>query len=204
LLVGAVYVNQNVPAPGAQEQACAMPGLYVAEVTSALRVDALAGALQPFPVSAVALEEPGFSAELWLKADETDINAPDDATVIAELSGTARRSAAHWPFLAEVTIGANRRVPDPDRDRPGANPICSERIVSPISVEVRPREGARLVLRISAERWLRDVDFAAFEPSDRVGSDGPYRFRDAPSGAPSVALFNGIKAAGAYSVAIED
>lgn len=200
LRIGAVYLNRNVPAPGAQEQRCVMPGLYVAEVTAGLRVDALSGAIQPFPVPAQALEEQGRSAELWLKGDDVDLNAPDDATPIVELRGHAERGEESWPFEAELTIGRNRRVPDPDPARPGANPICGERIVSPIPVDLRPRAGARLIVRVDPARWFRDVDFEAFTAEDRVGER--YRFRDAPSGTPSTALYHGVHAARAYSVTI--
>src|SRR5215210_3894457 len=62
--IGAVYLNRAIPVSGAQETKCFLPGLYVAQVTGGLDVDALSAEPQPFPTQGEALEDHALAAEV--------------------------------------------------------------------------------------------------------------------------------------------
>jgi hypothetical protein len=204
LLVGALYVNQRVPIAGAGEQPCLLPGTYVAQVTRGRVVDLLDGTPQAFPEAGIGVNLPGFTGEAWLKSDDVALDAPVDPAIIVELRGTARRGTRTWDFEADLTVGQNRRLADPDPKRPGANPICKERIVSPIAVNLTPREGMKLVLRVDPSGWFRDVDFSEFDDEQTVpGERVQVRIPDALTGQASVNLWNGIQASRNYRFQVE-
>ncbi len=199
LRVGGLYVNQNVPLAGAQEQPCVLPGLYVAEVTTGREIDLLDDRRQEFPEPGVGLEERGRTGEVWLKSDDVAVDATEDPEVVAFASGAARRGGNTWPFRVSLTIGSNRRQPDPDPQKPGANPICAERIVSRIPVDVTPRSGGALVLRVDPQVWFEQVDFAHLEEEHRAANE-TYEIPDAPAGQPAIAVFNGLKSVAGYDI----
>lgn len=190
LRIGAVYLNSQVPLPGAAARKCILPGIYVGEVTSGLTVDLLSLALQPFGARGNALADRAFTGEVWLLGDGTEIDAPEDPTVIFDAEGTAERGDESWPFEASLTIGSNRRVAPTDPKQPGENPICGERIVSPIPVDLKPEAGGQLVLRVDPAAFFRLVEF---DQLDQVGdSSGKYRFRDETDGQPNINLYRGL------------
>ncbi len=190
LHVGAVYLNRAMPISGAQETSCVLPGVYLAEVTRGLDVDLLSGVAQPFPEPGEAVTGTALAGEVWLTGG--DVDATDDPTPILALRGTATKDGARYPFEANLTIGKNRATAATDPSRPGANPICKKRIVSPIPLRLAVRPSARLTLRVDPRGWFTNVDFAAIEPS---GASPPvYRFRDDDSDAPSRNLYQGLRA----------
>jgi hypothetical protein len=189
VVVGAVYLNKAVPISGAQTTSCVLPGIYVAQLTRGLTVDALSPEPQPFPDKGEALEARALAGEVWLTGG--DVNSLGDDTVILDVAGTAERDGTSYPFEGKLTIGQNRATPEDDPSQPGAHPICKERIVSPIPVALTPREGGRLRLRIDPRGLFTNVDFSALE---RV-SDAPlYRFADRTEGQPNVNLYRGLQA----------
>lgn len=191
LHVGGVYLNQAVPISGAQQAGCFLQGIYVAQVTSALDVDLLSPTPKLFPEAGEALAGAAPTGEVWLTGGAID--ADDDTTVIAHLEGEATRGAGEsWPFTADVTIGQNRAIPVANPATPGANPLCKQRIVSPIPADQTLTPGGALALSIDPRPWFSAVDFSRL---DKV-SDAPakYRFRDDRDTAPSAALFNGMRA----------
>ncbi len=189
VFVGAVYLNKAVPISGAQTTSCVLPGIYVAQLTRGLVVDALSPEPQPFPDVGEALGERALAGEVWLTGG--DVNALSDDTVILDVAGTAERDGITYPFEGALTIGQNRAIPVADPAQPGAHPICKERIVSPIPVALTPREGGSLLLRIDPRGLFTNVDFSAL---DRV-SDAPplYRFADRTEGQPNVNLYRGLQ-----------
>lgn len=190
LRVGAIYLNQQRPLPGSPKQACFLPGMYVAEVTSGVTVDLLSSELQAFGASGSGLLERAYTAQIWLLGEGADIDALNDTAVIFDAAGIARRGAEEWPFEASLTIGAQRRQTPADPKKPGDNPICAERIVSPIPVNLKPSEGDRLVLRIDPAVFFRQVKF---EELSQVQAEPPlYRFRDESEGQPSLNLYRGL------------
>ncbi|MEO7331213.1 MAG: hypothetical protein ABI193_21740 [Minicystis sp.] len=187
--VGAVYLNKAVPISGAQATSCVLPGIYVAQLTRGLVVDALSPEPQPFPDKGEALGEHALAGEVWLSGG--DINALADDTVILDVAGTAAKDGITYPFEGALTIGQNRSTMVADPSQPGANPICRERIVSPIPVDLTPRESAKLRLRIDPRRFFSNVDFAALE---RVSESPPrYRFEDRTVGQPNINLYQGLR-----------
>lgn len=201
LHIGAVYLNQSVPTSVASDTSCFLPGIYVAEVTEGLDVDALDGALQPFPVRGFGTTDRAHTAELWLTGGPID--AEDDATIIAAVTGVAVRGAESFPFEGEITIGENRRLEPPDAGQPGARPICKQRVVTPISVEIAPTEGGRLVVRVDPAGWFSNVEFDRLE--QETTAPPLYRIRDDALDQPSDNFYRGIRAnAGVYAIEWEE
>ncbi len=194
LFVGAVYLNQSNPANYSGETACILPGIYSGEVKGSLLVDALDPAPQPFPIKGVGTDSPTLAAELWLTAG--DVNAVDDQTVILSVEGTAKKDGTAYPFSASFTIGENRRTPSSPA-LPGSNPICKQRIVSPIDAPFTLAQGGTLNVRVSPAGWFDSVDFSQLAPVN-----GHFEFFDGPSSRqPDIALYNALRAhAGPYSV----
>ena len=193
LHVGAVYLNRSVPIAGGQETSCVLPGIYVGEVTNGRDVDVLSPEPQPFPAPAEGTADRAATAQVWLFG--TSIDAQDDPTIILSLRGVATKDGATFPFDGTITIGKNRKRVADDPSRPGANPLCRERIVTPIPVDFVPQEGGHVVLRVDPKVWLAGVDFAALDQGD----DGKFHFRDDANGAPSIALYDGLRSRDAYA-----
>jgi hypothetical protein len=189
LHVGTIYLKTAVPIPGAQPSACYVgntPGLYAAEVLGSLDVDALSSALQPFPVQGDGNTAPVHVGELWLTGGP--INTIDDSTVILNAAGTADRAGVSYPFQASLTIGRNRLISSSDPAQPSLNPICKQRIVTPIPAELTPQPGGMLVLRIDPRSWFAGVDFSLLS---QFG--GVYQFSDSGVTLADVNLYNGFR-----------
>ncbi len=199
LFVGAVYLNQTNPTGYGLEPACVLPDLYTGQMLGALRVDVLNGQPQAFPVEGTGSDALTRAAELWLTS--SDINADEDKTVVVETVGIARRALETWPFEARFTIGSNRRLPPRNPSLPGSNPLCKQRIVSPIAVDFQLQQGVAVKLTVDPKAWFQAVNFKALK-SEQL-SEGVYRFIDdsARAGQPDNALYNGFRAAqGAYQL----
>jgi hypothetical protein len=192
LHIGAVYMNATVPTSGAQFTNCILPGLYTAEELSGLDVDVLSASPQPFPAKGEGTDDEVKTGELWLTSG--DINAGADPQVIAQIAGVASSATITKPFTATVTIGANRAIPSSDPAHPSAHPICKQRIVSPIAIDLAPRDGGRLLIRVDPAAWFANVDFStvpsvsttppAFEIPDDNATDAGQN------------LFSGLRSAG--------
>ncbi|HVY46878.1 MAG TPA: hypothetical protein VHB21_13415, partial [Minicystis sp.] len=86
----------------------------------------------------------------------------------------------------------NRLPPVTDPSQPSAHPICKERIVSPIAVNLVPTAGGSLLLRIDPRGMFTNVDFAALHEETK---DPPrYRFRDDDGDQPSLNLYRRMQA----------
>jgi hypothetical protein len=190
LHVGAVYLNLAVPISGSQETACILPGIYTAEELAALDVDVLDATRQVFPQPATGTNDEARTGEVWLTGG--DVNADADTTVIADLAGTASNATMTLPFTATVTIGAaNRGIPGSDPSQPSQHPICKQRIVSPIAIDLRPHDSGTLVLAIDTRTWFANVDFTALV----ADGSGGFVFPDTNTNAASQSLFTGLRAA---------
>jgi hypothetical protein len=186
LHMGAIYLNQTVPTSGSQESGCILPGIYVAQVPSSLNVDTLSPTLQAFPSQGQGIAAVAKAGELWLTGG--DINRIDDNTVIVDAAGSASMGGTSYPFEARLTIGRNRLIPSMDPAYPGTNPICKQRIVSLIPVDLTPQEGGTLITRIDPRIWFDTVDFSAVPKV----SDAPllYRFSNQNDNVADLSLFN--------------
>ncbi len=189
--VGAVYLNRSVPVSGGQERECFLPGVYVGQVLEGLDVDALSPTLQPFPARGNGTADLAVTGEVWLTGARID--ALDDPTVIAEVAGSATRAGESMRFEGKLTIGKNRLSPLTDPARPGANPLCSQRIVTPIATSIRPTDGGKLVVRVDPRRWFDNVELGELAP---VSATSDLRIvPDDSSNQPAENLFRGLRAA---------
>jgi hypothetical protein len=191
LHIGALYLNRSVPVSGGQERECFLPGVYVAQVLSGADIDALSPALQPFPGRGSGTADPAVTGEVWLTGGRID--ALDDRTTIASVAGTATRDGQSMRFEGTITIGKNRLTAQTDPARPGANPLCAERIVTPIPVSITPAQRGALVVRVDPRAWFANVELAELEPVS-PGSDLHF-FRDESTGQPATNLYRGLRAA---------
>lgn len=195
--IGAIYLNQSVPSSGSQATSCILPGIYVAQVSGPLEVDALSSDPQPFPNPGEGVGLHATAAELWLNGG--DIDASDDPTVVLDAAGTATKDAHDYPFEAKLTIGPNRTIPSTDPSLPGANPICKQRIVTPIAVDLTPDDAGTLQLHVDPRAWFAQVDFSTLHMAE---ADPPlYRFADAATEAADISLYDALHArSGVYTI----
>jgi hypothetical protein len=194
LHLGAVYLNQSNPLSGAAAEPCISPGVYVAEVFGPLDLDLLSPTLQPFPGVGEGTDTRALVAEVWLTGG--DVNAIEDSTVILDAAGTALQNGETIPFRAAITIGSNRKPNVTNPALPSASPICHQRIVSPIHVDITPANRGTLELRVDPRPIFNLVDFSQVpQTTDPAGSVIP----DTSSG-PGAALFRGLRSnSGVYA-----
>jgi hypothetical protein len=196
LHVASVYLNQAQVVSVSQDTRCTLGGIYAAEVTTGLTIDAIDGAPQPFPARGRATSDRARTGEVWLGGGRGEDEV--DPTVVLDVAGTATKGRVTIPFEGQLTISTNRRVPAEDPALPGRNPICKQRVVSPIPVDLTPNAGGALLVRVDPAGWFGNVDFATLAP-DAV-TPGLYRFADAPDDQASENLFLGLRASvGAYT-----
>lgn len=193
LTVGALYLNQQNPQTYSLEESCIQEGIYSGEVRGGLTVDALSPAPQPFPVAGNGTDLPTRAAELWLTGG--DLLGGDDDTVLLDVSGVATRGLERYPFEGQLTIGLNRIVPPRNPALPGSNPLCRQRIVSPIAFEATLAQGSVVQLLIDPRAWFVTVDFSELNKVSELPL--LYRFGDeeASSAQPDKALFSAMRSA---------
>jgi hypothetical protein len=197
LHVGAVYLDQTAPVSGQQATGCYLTGTYLAQETSALNVDLLNPALQPFPSKALGITEPpALIGQVWLTGG--DINAADDTTPILMVAGTATESGTEYPLTGTVTIGANH-VPT-GAGTGGGDPICKQRIVTPIPAALTIQKMGGLLLRIDPRLFFAGIDFsqlpAGTNTADYVFSNDPSAADYFPTGQD---LFSNLTSIGPYT-----
>jgi hypothetical protein len=196
LHVGAVYLDQSMPVSGSQGTSCVLPGTYVGQVTAGLDVNLLSSVPQRFPgLGSGTTEPPALVGQVWLTGGDVNVAAePSPATPILTIAGTAVMGDAVMPFEGKITIGANRQASG--SAAAGADPICKERIVSPIPTSVIVGASGGLLLRIDPRLLFVNVDF-----SQLTTFSDTYGFSDDPTSAqytqPSVNLYQNLHSAGA-------
>ncbi len=191
LHIGALYLNRSVPVSGGQERECFLPGVYVAQVLGGADIDTLSPSLQPFSEPGNGTADPAVTGEVWLTGDRID--ALDDRTTIADVAGTATRDGVSMRFEGTITIGRNRVNVQTDPARPGANPLCAERIVTPIPVSITPTDGGSLIVRADPRGWFANVELGELEPV--TPESDLRRFPDESTGQPATNLYRGLRAA---------
>jgi hypothetical protein len=164
--VGAVYLRLGQANPGSANASCVGDTTYGLQVPGSVDVDVLSSAPQPFSFPGTATTDADQSAEVWLV--DGDINVVTSGTAVVSVAGTATKDGNAYPFTGAITIGQNRLVPPANPAAPGTNPICKERIVAPIPVDVHPSPAGHLLLEINPASWLGDVAFSTLLP----GADG--------------------------------
>ncbi|HWZ92952.1 MAG TPA: hypothetical protein VNW92_29000 [Polyangiaceae bacterium] len=168
LHIGAVYLRLGQTNPGSANASCVGDTTYGLQVPGPVDVDVLSSSPQEFSVLGSATNDLDQSGEVWLTYG--DINqvasvAPNGGPpVIVAVAGVATKDAATYPFQGSLTIGQNHLIPPPNSAQPGQNPICKQRIVSPIPLSVHPAVGGDLLLRIDPRPWFNGVDFTTLLP----------------------------------------
>lgn len=194
LHIGALYLNRSVPISGAQARDCFRPGVYVAQVTTGVDMDALSSALQPFPAPGSGTADHAAMGEVWLTGGRID--QQHDSTVIADVAGAATRDGESMRFEGTMTIGLNRRNRDVDPARPGAKPLCSERIVPQIPTSLTPADGGALVVRVDPRAWFANVDLGELDP---VSPESDLRrIPDEHEPAAAGSFYGGVRASAGY------
>jgi hypothetical protein len=194
LYMGAVYLNQTRPNSGIQGTDCILPSVYTGQELQPLTVNVLAPERQSFPAPGVGTDDAVQTGEIWLT--HGDINAATDGMAVAEVIGTATQGAQSLPFTATITISAaNRGIGPSSPAQPSQHPICKQRIVSPIAIDLRPHDGGTLVITVDPSEWFNNVDFAAVPPNGV--------FPDDNVNAASSSLFTAIRAVSAFEFSFE-
>jgi hypothetical protein len=173
--IGAVYLEQSEPVSGSQETGCVLPGTYVAQETNGLDIDLLSPSPQLFPDLGHGTTLPALVGQVWLV--DGDINATDSTTPVLVVEGTADQGGIVVPFDGQVTIGTNRGTNRAMTGAtPGADPICKQRIVSPIQAPLSVQSAGGLLLRIDPRILFVNVEFETL-----TSAGGTYHFSDDPS-----------------------
>lgn len=171
VFVGGIYLNRSRATSVASDTSCTLSGIYVAEVLSGREIDLLSPEPQAFPSAGFATTERALTGEVWLARG--DVNQTASSTVVLSVAGSAERAGQTFPFEAQLRIGANRVIPPTDAALPGQHPICKQRIVSPIALDLQPAPGRDLLLRIDPRGMFGNVDFATL-----TATGGTLRFAD--------------------------
>jgi hypothetical protein len=198
IFLGGVYLNQSRPTSVGAETVCGLPGIYVAQVLGGQEFDLLTGEPQAFPASGFSTTERALTAEVWLTSG--DVNQPSSDTVILRVAGSASKDGVQYPFAGELTIGENRTIEPTNPALPGQHPICKQRIVSPIPVDLELETGSSLAVEVDPRPMFGNVDFATL-----TETDGVYRFADETGfDQASDNLYAGLRrSTGVYSFRVE-
>jgi len=197
LHLGAVYLNQSQPVSGGQATSCYLTGTYIAQETSALGVDLLSADPQRFPALAHGITDPpSLVGQVWLT--HGDINTVPDRMPVLNVAGAATQAGNAFPFTGAISIGSNHQTAG--GALAGGDPICKERIVTPIPATVAIQRTGGLLLRIDPCRLFTNVDFSQLPPG---ATPGTYQFSDDPTSAdytqPSKNLYGNLRNTGPYT-----
>jgi hypothetical protein len=202
LHVGAMYLNQSIPVSGSQGTPCILPSTYVAQVTTGLDVDLLSPDPQRFPSDGSGVTvPPALAGQVWLTGgDVNTIGDPSPPVAILTLEGSASKAGVTKPFTGQITIDKNRQVATTS-GAAGGDPICQERIVSPIPTSVAIETHGGLLLRVDPRLLFVNVNFGLLPPSGTS-----FAFSDDPTSAdytqPSRNLYANLhSASGLYTFA---
>ncbi len=197
LHIGALYLDQSQPVSGGQATGCYLTGTYVAQETSALDVDLLSSEPQQFPATAHGITDPpALVGQVWLT--HGDINTIPDRVPVLEVTGTATQAGNAYPFTGAITIGSNRQTAG--GALAGGDPICKERIVTPISAAVTIQRTGGLLLNVDPCRLFTNVDFSLLPQG---ATPGAFSFSDDPTSPdytqPSKNLYANLRNTGPYA-----
>ncbi len=166
IFVGGIYLNRSRSVSVSSDTSCSLPGVYVAEVLGGREIDLLSGAPQPFGAVGYTTTDRALTAEVWLSSG--DVNQVSSTTAVLRVAGHVERAGQSVPFTGKLTIGQTRVVPAGDAALPGQHPICKQRIVSPIAVDLRASAARSLLVRIDPRAMFANVDFTTLGESDGV------------------------------------
>jgi hypothetical protein len=200
LHVGGVYMAESPPVSGGQVTGCYLPEMdvYVAQETSGLDVDLLSPAPQPFPARGHGITQPTAGiGQVWLvhsQSNGADINTASDRMPMLLVAGTAAKNGTTFSFSGSITIGTNHQT---SGTLAGGNPICKQRIITPITPAPLVETSGGLLLRIDP-RALFNFDF---EKRSTTSPTAAYTFSDNPMSwdAVSTDLYMNLHSTAPYS-----
>ncbi len=208
LHIGAVYLYQTAPASGAQVTGCYQTGVYVVGQvvpplgSTGIDVDLLDATPEPFPMPAPSMA-PGLGVtepapmigQVWLTGG--DVNIAVDSTAILTVAGTATKAGTPYPFTGTLTISANHLPAGAGTG--GGDPICKERIVTPIPAALTIQRTGGLLLRVDPRFFFIGIDFSELPGDPATGyafSDDPTSPAYFPTGQD---LFSNLRSVGPYT-----
>jgi len=191
--IGAMYLDQSLPTSGAGPTACVLNGTYVGEVRGGQDFDMLSPTPQPFPVAGDGSTLPAAVGQVWLTG--SDVFADSDPTVVLSVRGTAvsMTDGKSYDFGGDITIDKSRAPAQVGSALPGSNPMCLQRIVTPILTDITLGQSGTLLLHLDPKALFINVDFSAL-PSFTAGPK--YGFTNDQSNQPSINLYANLRAAG--------
>jgi hypothetical protein len=202
LHVGAVYLDQSLPTAGSAEGTCTLPGTYVGQVRGGLDVDMLDPRPQPFPVYGDGSTIPAAVGQVWLSGPDVTSTGQQTAPQsvlpdVLEIAGTAAKDGTTIAFAGAISIESTGSSTTASSALPGSNPICEQRIVSKILVDITLAQSGTLILHLDPKALFTNVDFSALPP---VSSDPPsFAFTNkgsSDSDQPSRNLYANLRASG--------
>jgi hypothetical protein len=198
--VGALYLDESVPTSGQQQEPCVLPGTYVGEVRGGSDFDMLSPTPQLFPVAGDGSTIPASTGQVWLT--HGDVFTAADPLPVLTLAGVATKAGVGpIHFQAGVTIDNDRSPAPSNTALPGESPICLQRIVTPILVDVTLAQAGTLLLHLDPSALFVNVDFSGFlscESCQTTNDDGSttYMFTNDTTNQPSINLYKNLTAAG--------
>jgi hypothetical protein len=204
LHVGALYFVQAGSVSGAQATGCYLTNQaeYVLQETGrsaqpsgppGLDVDLLSPAPQPFAAKGHGITQPtAMIGQVWLVHGDLDV-APDKLPMLT-VAGAATQGATTFPFTGAITIGTNH---EGTGIVAGGDPICKERIVTPITPVPAVQTSGGLLLRIDPRAFFN----FSFDQRAGVGAAAAYTFSDDPRSWDSVSqdLYMNVRSTAPYS-----
>jgi len=161
-------------------------------------VDLLNPTPQTFPAPGLGVTDPApLIGQVWLTG--ADLNDATQSPPILTIAGTATGANGDvYPFAGTITIGTNHQTAT--SGPAGSDPICKERIVTPIRVTLTLEETGGLLLRIDPRLYFVNVDFSQLSLD---AASGRYVFSDDPA-APDYQpagynLYYNLRSTAAYS-----
>jgi hypothetical protein len=168
LHVGAMYLDESLPTTGAAESTCTLPGTYVGEVREGRDIDMLDPSPQEFPYSGDGSTLPAAVGQVWLSgpdvnstAEQTEPQTILPAVLLVEGTATDMTDATVFPFAGSISIKPSTAMAN--SALPGANPICEQRIVSQIRVDLTLSQSGTLILHLDPKPLFTNVDFSEFQ-----------------------------------------
>jgi hypothetical protein len=222
LQIGAVYLDATPCLGSSAPTTCGDPsvtavaqvnggvvGAYGVGLVSGVDVDVLSPDPQPFNSQGSGIDDPGMpaqSAQVWLSGGTTGmaIYADPDSTTIASVAGTAEKDGKSYRFIGTVTISSSNRGKPGTAAQPGVDPLCLQRIASPICLgaPITPVASASLHVEVDPRPWFNNVDFSQLPRSG--DADSPYQIPDTNADPNGANLLQGIEASsGVYSFSFE-
>ena len=195
------------PSRARRRRAASCPAPTSREVTAGLDVDLLSPDAAALSRRTATGRRSAGARRAGLAHRRATSNAtPTDATPILVVAGTAvarRRRRSRSP--GQITIGANR-AGDGRARSPASDPICKQRIVSPIPARAsRSRATGGLLLRIDPRLLFVNVDFSQLAESSGSATPSATIRRRRDYSQPSSNLYQNLHAAGAlYAFAWDD